>query len=184
MTSLLVRSISRWPGVVTRPGDIGRKVFTATRPPFFFDPAGNSPEVVTFQTTLPRAIDAPDEQLETRLRQRVNQVQEETTANAEAQGLPFVGEKKIVATSPHDAPRTRSHGFGLSPHVACKDVTLRVRLLELLKRFRGEYRAAWKAFRDGDRDVVFPAGTLLMVERFGCAHRDRSELALFDLCYT
>ncbi len=184
VTSQLVPTAKQWPGAVTLAGDVGKTTFRATRPTFFFDPKGNTPSDIVFLTTLPRAVDAKPEELERRLRERCNEVEREVQADVEARGESFVGAKKVLSASRNDSPSTPDNGFGLDPHVACKDGRLRVRLLEMLKKFRHEYREARLAFCEGIRDVVFPPGTYLMVERFGCASRDVSEIDLFGMSYT
>ena len=184
VTSQLVPLTRKWPGVVTRASDLCKKVFTAPRPTFFFGMSGNSPDGASIQTTLPRCVDATPEELEQRLRQRCNEVERQTQEAVAARGEHFAGAKRVLRTNRYDAPKSRDNWFGLDPHLACKDTALRIELLATLKAFREEYRRARAAFCAGDRDVVFPAGTYQMVERYGCATRPMAELDRFGYSYT
>ena len=47
----------------------------------------------------------------------------------------------------------------LNPRIAGGDKWKRIEALSRLVSFLKSYREAWAAFRDGVRDVIFPAGT-------------------------
>ncbi len=58
----------------------------------------------------------------------------------------------------HDATREPT----LNPRIACRDPWKRIEAIQRLKTFLADYRAAWKAFTNGLRETIFPAGTYWM----------------------
>ncbi len=57
----------------------------------------------------------------------------------------------------------------LNPRIASKDTWKRIEALARLVSFIQSYRRALSAYREGERDAVFPHGTYLMRVRFGVA---------------
>jgi hypothetical protein len=86
-----------------------------------------------------------------------------------AEGRRLLGREAVLAQDPFDCPKGYDLRFGLNPHVACKDKWGRIEALGRLKEFLEAYREAWNAFKSGDKDVVFPAGTYWMARHAGCA---------------
>jgi hypothetical protein len=52
--------------------------------------------------------------------------------------------------------------FSRQPNFSTEAVAQRVAMKRLRKRFRGEYADAFGRWNAGERDVVFPAGTVRM----------------------
>jgi hypothetical protein len=57
----------------------------------------------------------------------------------------------------------------LNPKVAARDEAQRIAALRRLAAFLSDYRTALRAWRDGNRAVLFPAGTYLMCLASGVA---------------
>ena len=61
-----------------------------------------------------------------------------------------------------DSPSSREPRRNLNPQVACRSKWYRIEALQRLKSFQSDYKQAPKRWRDGERSVVFPAGTYAM----------------------
>ena len=61
-----------------------------------------------------------------------------------------------------ERPRTPETRGQLRPRVVARGTALRIELIRRLKAFVGAHRDTLLAWRQGHRDVVFPAGTYLM----------------------
>lgn len=81
----------------------------------------------------------------------------------------FLGVEAIRRQRQEDRPRTVERRRGLSPRIAAKNRARRVAALGRLKAFYEAYRAALSRWREGARDVVFPAGTYAMRVAHGAA---------------
>jgi putative transposase len=68
-----------------------------------------------------------------------------------------------------DTPTSREPRRNLKPRVAAKSKWRRIEALQRLKEFVADYRAAWLEWKQGFRDVVFPAGTYAMVRNANVA---------------
>ena len=56
----LVQKASDWPGITTRPAELGRASRTAARPGYYFDAHNpNWPALACLQFSMPPALDAP-----------------------------------------------------------------------------------------------------------------------------
>ena len=66
-------------------------------------------------------------------------------------------------------PSTREERRGLRPQVACRDKWKRIEVLKRLREFAVAYREAWRRFRAGQCDVLFPAGTYALRVHYGVA---------------
>jgi hypothetical protein len=74
-------------------------------------------------------------------------------------GIRFLGRRNIRRQSRHASPRTREPHFDISPRHACKDKWLRIERLLREGDWLDAYEDALRAWRAGNRDVVFPYGT-------------------------
>ena len=70
-----------------------------------------------------------------------------------------MGRKRVTAQQHTDTPWSKEPRRKLSPRVAGRAAERRIQALSQLKNFIAEYRRAWKAFRNGIRDAIFPCGT-------------------------
>jgi len=153
----IVRSPNEWPGVIlswsTRNLDV-------EMPDVFFDKFGGLPKKISLVLERP-PIFAPltDEQLAQALDEEVERLVERARSEAATAGVAFVGAKAVLEQSFSSKSSTEEPLGRLSPQIAAKSTTVRVRAIQALQTFVKAYRAAWTSWRDGIRDVVFPAGT-------------------------
>ena len=130
-----------------------------SRPKFFYDPEGNMPEEVELTFTIPKVWDAEPEDLRTRIEQECNRREEEVRERFRKEGKEFLGVKKVLRQPVSSSPKTRETWFGLVPHVACKDTSLRVKFLAWRKRRQMRYNQKRAAMLEGKKDSLFPEGT-------------------------
>jgi len=84
---------------------------------------------------------------------------------------PVLGIEYCEALSPFYTPKTKAPMRTLNPRFCASDPKLIVRALQRQRRFRGEHRVAMLEMRRGKRDVIFPAGTVQMVQLVGVSCR-------------
>ncbi len=171
----LVSAASLWPGLHSLPEQLGTSE-TIKRPEFFFRKDGTMPEEVTLTLCPPPWKACPDMTLQEwreASARHLHEREETIRKDFQARGRTFLGVKKVLSTSPYDSPRSRESARqgtekdGIRPRLAEHDVSLRRKALQLLKEFVNAYRKALKAFQQGVKDVVFPAGTYKMRVLFG-----------------
>ncbi len=83
----------------------------------------------------------------------------------------FLGPKAVLQ-QPFDAvPKSTELRRNPSPRIAAKHTPERVQAIRHLLDFIKRYRAAWHAWRAGERDTTFPQGTyaLRIYARVACA---------------
>ena len=154
----LVRSAREWPGLWSAPEQIGGQALEVRRPEHFFDPNGSMPDRVTLQLTVPTGFDSPEafrEVLGIALAER------EARAVRDRKGA-FMGAARVLAQKPTARPASEEPRGKLNPRVAVRDKWKRIEALGRLVEFLTSYRAAWKARRNGNAGVLFPAGTYLL----------------------
>jgi REP element-mobilizing transposase RayT len=159
----LVREGQLWPGLWSRPDDIGTTI-RVKRPEHFFDEEGFLPEHVDLELVVPAGFSSTREFIE-RLRAELSRQEEE----GRAKNGDFLGATRVRAQSPFARPRPGEPRRQLSPRVAARDKWRRIELLGRLKSFLSAYSAALSAWRRGVKDPVFPAGTYLMRVAHGVA---------------
>ena len=160
----LVRRAYLWPGVWTPPHQIGKPGIIIPRPGFYFRENGTFPDSTRLRLVRPpQCADWTDEEVERYLAERLAAIEEETAEERAREGKRFfMGVSAVLAQSPESRPTSPRPETEIVPEVACSDPELREAEIEKLRVFRAEYRAAYRRFREGERDVVFPAGTYWM----------------------
>ena len=141
-------------------------------PDVFFDPEGALPHTASLEFTRPPIYN----QLETaalarHLANAVERQVREAREQLEKQGRKFIGAKAVLQ-QPFDAvPRTFEPRRNPNPRIAAADTPERVHAIRRLLAFLRDYRAAWLAWRQGNRAQIFPAGTysLRVYARVACA---------------
>lgn len=159
----LVRAARRWPGLWSAPETMGTTL-RFQRPSHFFDPSGYLPEAIDLELPVPLGFESAEafrSQLEAAVAAR--------EAEARRKNVGFLGVSRVLAQRPLDRPRTEEPRRALSPRIASRDRWRRLELAERLKAFLAAHREALLAWRDGQRDVVFPPGTYLMRVAHGAA---------------
>jgi REP element-mobilizing transposase RayT len=157
----LVDSVEHWPGASSWPL-LGGGEIVIERPAFFFRPNGPMPDKVTLRLSAPPGIAVDPARWFGRVRDVVAEREREIRAARLAQRAPVLGRKAVLAASAFEAPQAHPPRRQLRPFIACRNLWRRVCALDALERFRAAYREARRAFVDGLRDVVFPAGTFAL----------------------
>jgi putative transposase len=152
----LVRKGNEWPGLWSGVERIGGPPITAKRPDRFF--SKKMPATVDLQLTCPSGFDTA-EAFQAQLAAALEEREHQAASELAQQGRRFLGRYAVLQQCPDARPRSGEPRRGLSPRVACRDKWKRMETLMQLLGFLRSYRTAWKAFRNGVRDVIFPAGT-------------------------
>jgi putative transposase len=153
----LVATPSQWPGVITR--RMGEQL-RIEMPDVFFDHDGILPPQAELEFTRPPAFSHLDDGAFARLlddavRERVRAARE----HMRQQGKPFLGAKDILRQAFSAAPTTPAPRRNPNPRIAAHRTPERVNAIRRMLEFVHDYREAFLAWRNGDRSVLFPAGT-------------------------
>jgi REP element-mobilizing transposase RayT len=157
----LVRSARRWPGPWSAPDEAGAGARLVPRPSHFFDPRGGMPESASLRLTTPPGFPTAEvfrAQLRTALAER--------EAAAVKRVGSFLGVARVLAQKTTAQTRPVEPLGRLNPRVAARDTWKRIEALGRLLTFLSDYRQALRAWRQGQRDTLFPAGTYQM--RLAC----------------
>ena len=171
VSSGLVARSERWPGLFSRPQDVGRAVFIARRPRVFFRSKGRMPEQVSLRLTPPPGAEggACRDRWVAGLVETLEARETELRRDAACTGRGFLGARRILRQSPFQRAETVEVGGVRQPRIACRDRARRLEAIRLWKGFLDAYRDAWERFRGGDRTVEFPYGTYGMRVWYGVA---------------
>jgi putative transposase len=156
----LVSAPEKWPGFITLPEDLGRRIISAKRPKFFFRPNGPMPEEVSMmieplpcgdEWTRDQQVEVFRDKLDTR----------RAAAHEKHDGR-FLGARKVRAVHHTARPRTREPRRQPSMRIAAANTDQRIEAIAELREFHRAYREVLSAWRAGDRSVTFPPGTWWM----------------------
>jgi hypothetical protein len=165
VSSRLVRRAVRWPGLTSVNLKFDQTI-RASRPATRYYASSTQPLVAEMEFRVPRGMD-PIEFRSSVLREvrRLEQVALKKYSDADRK---FVGEKTVLEQDPYDCAASFEKRRGLDPTFASSDRWARAEAAQRKREWEAEYEAARDAFRHGERDVIFPAGTWWMVEYFNC----------------
>jgi len=170
-----VRFGSRWPGLRTASDEFTRPPRVIKRPEVYFSDTGTMPKEVELKLTRPAIFtDLGDEPFVALVREAVTRREQELQAEMAQEGRRFLGAKAVLSQDPYDRPSTEQKRGGVTPRVAAMDKRLRAEMLARLKAFAKAYSAAYRAWREGHHEVVFPMGTYAMRVFHGVACEDSS----------
>jgi hypothetical protein len=164
----LVRRGAQWPGLWSAPATIGAGARLVSRPEHYFRKAGPTPKSAELELTCPADFDSV-EVLRQRLTEALQQREAQAARALGANGRSFLGARKVLAQDPLGSPRPGEPRRGLKPRVASLDKWKRIEAIGRLKSFLAAYREAWRVFKRGVREVLFPEGTYWMRVTFGVA---------------
>ncbi len=164
----LVRRGAEWPGPWSAPAQIGAEPREVARPDHFFRKIGPAPEKALLEVVCPEGLGSASE-LRGRLAASLKALEDQAARLLGKAGRSFMGALKVLAQKPLSRPSPGEPRRGLRPRVASRDRWKRVEALGRLKGFLAEYREAWRAFKAGARDTVFPEGTYGLRETYGVA---------------
>jgi putative transposase len=166
----LIEDPADWPGVWLTAKDLG-KMLTFTRPKSkFFGKRSKMPKEATLTLGLPPQLEhlSIDEYVKKHDEMLASKV-DAAVAARKASGGKFLGLKAIAKTR-HTQRARRKEKSGarntINPRIAAGCNQARIRALLVLKAFDVAYADALKRYSEGERDVVFPAGTYMMKRRF------------------
>lgn len=155
----LVASARRWPGLVSLPTMTGQEQ-TFKRPRTFFRASGPLPAEANFQTQpLPAFAEMKLGSYIALLKRALEDQEEELALNRRREGTKLLGRREVLRQSPFARPQSQESRRQLNPSVATRNKWARIEALGRLKEFVASYRNAWRRWRDGDHDVMFPYGT-------------------------
>jgi REP element-mobilizing transposase RayT len=160
----IVRDYRSWPGLCSRPSDWACDTRYAPRPRLFFNQEDEAWASVPYRFTVPPMLrDRPVAQLIADVDTLLRDEQQALCATHAAEGRSFRGLNAVLTIDPFDSPSSRRSKGKTNPTVAAGgDRDLLRAGIRLVRSFRELYREAWKAYRAGERGVLFPAGTLKM----------------------
>lgn len=169
----LVPNAKDWPGVTTRPADLGTAVWRIERPEHYFraDDA-KWRRHVELRLVMPRAareLGVGDDELRAMVAHEVAQLEQAARAKAKESGVAFLGADRCAKLSPFRRARSEEPARSRNPCFAVGRGN-REALLEAARRlraFRVAYRFVFERWRTGLRDLSFPAGTWLVHRRHG-----------------
>lgn len=162
----LTRRAVDWPGAWSPPSRIGAGEREVRRPDHFFRKDGPTPAAACLELVCPPGFASADA-LRARLTEEVEKREHQTACEFAQAGRSFLGVSRVTSQDPFGRPTAVEPRGGLKPRLAAKDRWKRLEAIGRLKQFLVAYRAAWKAFVRGVRDVVFPEGTYWMRVTFG-----------------
>jgi putative transposase len=153
----LVATPSQWPGVITRRMGERHRV---EMPDVFFDHDGVLPLEAELEFTRPPAFSALDDRdfaklLDDAVRAQVRAARE----LMRQQGRAFVGARDVLRQAFSAVPTTPAPRRNPNPRIASHRTRERISAIRRLLKFVHDYREAFTAWRNGDRSVMFPAGT-------------------------
>ncbi len=163
----LVDTSEEWPGVSSLQAALFTGTMTATRPNFFFRPAGQQPDVVSVPICRPRGFASQtEEEWNALVSERVRAAETEHREHRRAAGKSVLGRQTVLEQRPFDSPQTAEPHFGVSPRIAARSKWSRIEAIHRSRVFVESYRSAIKSWMAGVTDVVFPYGTYWM-RKFG-----------------
>ncbi|UJR87081.1 transposase [Sandaracinus amylolyticus] len=170
VAACLVPRAKDWPGVTTRPHELGRATWRIERPTEYFGRDDDKwPPFIELHLEVPRAarqLEVTDDAFRELVAHEVAALESTARARAREAGGTFLGADRCAKLSPFRRATSRepirdtnpTFAVGRGNHVAWRECAERVRA------FRTAYRRAREGWRRGRRDVPFPVGTWLMRE--------------------
>ena len=153
----LVARAKHWPGVLLYKASHSQRV---ERPKVYFRKDGDMPDEVELMIVRPpQYADISQEEYEELIEREVTAREEKIHKEMKSKGQSFLGVHEIMRQSHNSSPKSYAKRRGFNPQIAGKNKWLRLEAIQRHKEFQFEYREAYKRWRKGDRDVVFPAGT-------------------------
>lgn len=163
----LVRTPAKWPGAKVLADDVGRRVVKVKRPDYYFNPNNPEwPDEVEIPIRMPKLLeeafeteDAAREAIQAKIDELVREAHRENATT----GQGYAGAKRVIK-SPHTRRASSYEQFGSrKPTFAAAGNPEVARIMVKRRRaFLSAYQTAWLAWKAGDHNAIFPAGTWKM----------------------
>jgi putative transposase len=159
----LVEKPEQWPGLHCNVNLIGRQTFSAKRPDFF----KNTTDFLateSFQLSIPPQLKSLGlKKYQSLVKELVEEKLKQLKQERKENNQKVLGREAVLTQHHYDRPRQQEDSNPKKrPVIACKDKTLRAKVLLQIRIFQDSYREAWKLWKARAKDVVFPYGTYLM----------------------
>jgi len=170
LQAALVESWSQWPGAISDPRACAKAAVKVGRPGVYFRDDGLMPEKVKLEVTVPPCWEhLSTKQFATMAAKHLKAHEAELREKLASEKRELLGREAVKKQDPFGYPTGFDPKFELNPKLACKNKWRREEVLQRLKSFLDAYSEAWKQFKQGAKDVLFPAGTYWMVRHAKCA---------------
>ena len=161
----LVPHLSQWPGAKSDPEGYGETT-VISRPKVYFREKSDVPEKVELQLVVPPNLeDHTDESFSKAVKTLLEAEEKKLIKQFKKDRRRFMGAKRVMTQSPYATPSSKPKEHGTSPRLATHDKGLREQADQQDSHFLDDYDQCWKAFKRGNKNVVWPAGTWWMVRR-------------------
>ena len=164
----LVDRACEWPGVISRPENLGRAEVVKRPETYFRNIRDNCPEKLELRYHIPREFEGDATAWRRKVRERLLRIEKQARKQRKAKGWKVLGVERVLAQHHEAKPQSKETWFKLNPRIAARDKSLRERMIAALKAFRSAYRAALERWCAGERHVEFPDGTYWMRVHHGC----------------
>jgi hypothetical protein len=144
---------------------LGTKESTARRPEGYFDPDNPKwPAQATLRLAAPQIIGMSTEQLRQCVAKELKRLEVEAHTEIAANGRQVLGAERVLQASPYEHSTSWEPIRERNPHFAVGRGQRKAffKAVRILRAFRRDYRESFAQWRNGVRDVIFPAGTWLM----------------------
>jgi putative transposase len=161
-----VRYAKDWPSAQTLPRDVGTRTIRAKRPDLFFDPKNPMwPELVELPLQIPAAVELEygTDLAQQRIAERVREREHRAWAESRRTGVPFMGSRRVLKLPHTKQAESHEASRGFTPRFASGgDRRAARQATKRIRAFNAQYRDALRAWREGDREAIFPEGTWWM----------------------
>lgn len=161
----LVRYAKDWPGVTTRPEQLGCRRIRVKRPALYFDETNALwPQEAELELSMPCVGNMTADEIRCAVANEVAERERQARADARHRGSTFLGAERACKASPYDRAKSWEPLRGRNPQFAVgkwQKEAFRDAVVAL-RAFRQAYRAALDGWQKGLRSACFPAGTWVM----------------------
>jgi len=133
---------------------------TVARPKTYFQSDGTMPEKVELMIHQPTSHDNMSTvEYENMIAAEITDREQQIADDMRTAGQQFMGMDAILRQSHNDKPKSFEQKRSINPKFAAKDKWLRISAIKRYRQFLSNYWEALKLWKEGNRDVLFPAGT-------------------------
>ena len=173
----LVKKARKWPGCWSDPSRIDGAPISVLRPEGFFRSRGAMPGSVRLQLSRPPCFEHMSKMaFRSMVCDDLSARESAARDRLAEEGRGFLGVRGVRAQDPFDSPRSRAPRRKLNPRIACRDKWKRVEAIGRRRAFLEGYRQAFAMWREGNKAVIFPAGTYWMRHYAGVGCDEQCEL--------